>query len=243
LWGALLQDERRGKMKRRITIFTVSITCILLAYSITISYAGESYFPLNKGKSWTYIMSVKAASGQGGSVKFKKVNLGPQNLKGKKVVPQKFSAGNSTAFYFYVSDEKGVYEYAKQEPTDIEPKVYPAPDYTIRFPIKIGTSWDDVYKTLLLGQKIELPVKNSIVGISEDVYVSAGSFTKCVHVKEIGTINKDMGMAFGKAQVMVEQHSWFAPGVGLVRSVFKEKSNNLFLGSGEGSIELELYTK
>jgi hypothetical protein len=48
---------------------------------------------------------------------------------------------------------------------------------------------------------------------------------------------------FGKAEVMVEVHSWIAPGVGVVREVIKEKSNNLRLGSGWVSIELESYTK
>ena len=125
----------------------------------------------------------------------------------------------------------------------MEPKINSAPDYIIKFPIKIGTSWDDVYKTSFLNQEIELPLQISIVDVSEDVYVSVGSFSKCIHVKEIGTINKDMGTAFGKAQVTVELHSWYAPGVGFVRAVIKEKSNHLSLGSGVGSIELESHTK
>ena len=229
-------------MKKRIIIFIISITCLLLAYGITISYAGESYYPLDKGKTWIHIMSGKDASGFGGSFKLKTVNLGPRNLKGKKVVPQKISSGNRAEFSFIVSDEKGICEYANQEPSDIKPKIHSAPDFYIKFPIKVGASWDAVYKTAFLNQEIELPVQISIVGVSEDVFVSAGSFSKCIHVKKFGTINKDMP-PFGKAQVMVEEHSWFAPGVGRVRVVTKEKSNNLMLGSGRGSMELESYTK
>ena len=206
-------------MKKRIIIFIISITCLLLAYGITISYAGESYYPLDKGKTWIHIMSGKDASGFGGSFKLKTVNLGPRNLKGKKVVPQKISSGNRAEFSFIVSDEKGICEYANQEPSDIKPKIHSAPDFYIKLPVQI-----------------------SIVGVSEDVFVSAGSFSKCIHVKKFGTINKDIP-PFDKAQVMVEEHSWFAPGVGRVRVVTKEKSNNLMLGSGRGSMELESYTK
>jgi hypothetical protein len=230
-------------MKERIIIHIISITCLLLAYGRTVSYAGESYYPLNEGKSWIHIISGKDASGFGGSFKVKTVNIGPRNLKGKKVVPQKVSFGNMTEFSFIVSDEKGIYRYAKQEQSDLGPKINSMPEYIIKFPIKKGTSWDDVYETAFLEQQVELPVQISIVGVSEDVYVSAGSFSKCVHLKGIGTINKDMGTPFGKAKVMVENHSWFAPGVGLVRQVIKEKSNHLLLGSGEGSIELESYAK
>ena len=204
-------------------------------------YAGESYYPLDKNFSWTYNMTAKVSLG-GGSMSINIVNFASRNVNGKNVVPQKISSGNNTEFSFVASDEIGVYEYATQKPSDIEPQIKLPSDYYYKLPLKVGTSWDAIHKTSLLQERIKLTATKTIESVSEDVLVPAGSYSRCIHVKKTGSTTKDMGI-FGKPQINIEQHDWYAPGVGLIKSIIKEKSNNLMIGFGEASLQLEKFEK
>lgn len=218
--------------------------CILLIFIMVTSntYADESYYPLEKGLSWTYNVSIKTSLGSGGSIKLNLVNFDSQKINGRTVIPQKVSSGGNPEFSFAVSDESGAYEYATQKPSDIEPEIKALPDYYFKFPIKVGTSWDAEHKTITLQERIKFAATKTIKSVSEDVLVQAGSYSNCIHVIKTGSTIKDMGV-IGKVQIMVEQHDWFAPGIGLIKTIVKEKSNNLMLGSGEVSIQLESFTK
>jgi hypothetical protein len=206
------------------------------------TYAGESYYPLEKGLSWTYNVSGKTSLGGGDSIKVNLVNFSSRKLKERMVVPQKMSSGSNTEFSFMVSDKSGVYEYATQKPSDIEPEIKASPHYILKFPLKVGTSWDTEHKTAFLRERVKLTTTATIESVSEEVLVPAGSYSNCIHVKKTGSTIKNMGV-FGNVQIIVEVHYWYAPGIGFIKSISKEKSNNLMLGSGEGSSQLEVFTK
>ena len=54
---------------------------------------------------------------------------------------------------------------------------------------------------------------------------------------------KNLGYMLGVAKISVEEYAWYAPGIGFVKSVRKENSNNLLVGSGEASGQLTSFKK
>lgn len=85
----------------------------------------EIYLPLDEGRTWTYQISMESflgISGQG-SKKIIKTNLAQRALHDKQVIPQKYDISEKTGFLFIARDEKGIYEFAEQDPGSFEPKV------------------------------------------------------------------------------------------------------------------------
>jgi hypothetical protein len=76
----------------------------------------------------------------------------------------------------------------------------------------------------------------------ETVTVPAGTFENCLLVKGSGLVQKDKG-ALGVIKISVSEDSWYAPGIGLVKSVRKESGNHVLVASGEKLLQLLSYEK
>lgn len=90
---------------------------------------------------------------------------------------------------------------------------------------------------------VSVTLKSTIESVDEVVTVPAGTFKGCVRVKSVGTTKKDVGAFMGIATIIVEHYDWYAPGVGKIKSIVKEKSNHLMVGSGEMTMQLETFKK
>lgn len=203
----------------------------------------DTYYPLDKGRTWVYQISWDAADKSlgGGNGQVIVTNFAQRALQGKKVTPQKADLGGETAFIFIAQDEKGIYEFAKQGPKVFEPEIKSSPNYYIRMPIQVGTTWDDEYETLFLVEKISLTVTAKIDSLDEIVTVPAGTFEKCLKVSEVGHVRKNMGQATELVDISIESYKWYAPGVGIVKEVVREKSNHRMLG--QAVMQLESFKK
>lgn len=182
-------------------------------------------------------------------VKIIVTNFAPRELKGKKVTPQRWQAGNSSgSFDFIAEDRDGIYEFAHQKPEDVEPKIYKSPNYWIKYPIQVGTAWDKITETSLLSDDVIVTLNYNIESIDEVVTVPAGTFEGCVKVKGVGATQKDLGDS-KVANINVEYYSWFAPGVGLIKWILKEKKEKPWederwrVDSEELTIELVSFKK
>lgn len=203
-------------MKKQL-LTGAGITCLVLTFWAC-SKAPETYYPLGEGRTWKYQVSVKKEFGTVG-VTLTVVNLASRELKGKKVTPQRVQgqgpAGSYTGFEYIAEDENGVYSFAVQGPDDVEPKTTSAPDYSLKKPVKVGNAWDT---TLDLGGGRSVPAKAAIASIEEVVDVPAGTFKDCVRVRIVGTVKEATGH---------EAYCWYAPSVGLVKSVYPTRSTQL----------------
>jgi hypothetical protein len=180
-------------------------------------------------------------SGSSETQKIVLTNLPQRELRDKKVTPQKVDIGGATIFLFIAEDSNGSYVYASQSPGIPEPQIEPNPTYSLKNPIKVGTTWEEKTETHML-EKIPYTLTSTIESIDETVTVSAGTFKGCVKVKGSGNAQKKLGI-LGDAKINVEHYNWFAPGIGTIKSIVKESSNHMMVGSVERAMELEAFKK
>jgi len=229
-------------MKKKFVVNALCVPYFVLVVFLGCSQSNDSYYPLKEGMIWEYQMTSGSMMGGSGGSKIVVTNFTSRELNGKKVTPQKYDVQGQTVFVFMVDDSSGVSIFAKQNPGAIDPEIEKNQNYAIKYPIKVGTAWEDRTETSLLNEKVSITLTSTIERIDEVVTVPAGTFEKCLRVKSIGNTSKNMGI-FGVASISVEQYAWYAPGVGTVKSISKEKSNNLMLGGGELTLQLESFKK
>jgi len=195
----------------------------------------KNYFPLDEGKRWKYQIYVNKKEGFYHGLESKIygkqvcTNLPQQELKGRRVTPVKIEETYGEFVYnnfsFYVKDHNSIYEFARLRPEYIEPKIIN--DYIIKFPIRVGNSWQET-GTSSLDSRISFLIKSTIESIDEVVTVPAGTFKKCLKTKSVGLAEK----VFGEEQVWPpkenvkverERYEWFAPDVGSIKVIFREK--------------------
>ncbi|NIM13265.1 MAG: hypothetical protein GTO45_14225 [Candidatus Aminicenantes bacterium] len=223
----------------RFLILIIVLPCFMNL--IAFSESTEAYYPLKEGKTWEYQMSLSSLLGAGGTQKVIVTNFAQRKMKDKIVTPQKIDMLGLSSFVFVSKDSEGIFEFATQIPGSIEPKIKPLPNYFLKYPIKVGTTWNYETQTILLQKNFSINLKCSIESINEVITVPAGTFKGCVKVKGVGSRKERMGMLFGKTDINVEHYNWYAPGVGTIKSIIKEVSNKMMIGSGTFSIQLESY--
>jgi hypothetical protein len=194
---------------------TRSIAALLLTVSLLtpcLSWGdelNESYFPLKEGMRWEY----DVISDQGATKKLLITNLAPREVSGAKVTPRKWELGGSIFIELMKQDETGVYRYAEQKGETAPPSLITPMECHLRFPIAEGGSWNMAVK---LGNST-VNVSLTIESLSDEVKVPAGTFKDCVKVKQVG--ENDAGTS-------VMGYEWYAPKVGVVKSIvtIKQKS-------------------
>jgi hypothetical protein len=123
-------------------------------------------------------------------------------------------------------DAQGIYKFATQSPKDVSPKILKTPNYIIKYPIKIGTSWEIEARSKLLNDALVM-LKATIEAIDDVVTVPAGTFKNCLRIKTEGVIRKEeLG---NEIIVNIEGYRWYAPGVGFIKDIRKEKGSGRFL--------------
>ncbi|MBU4349051.1 peptidoglycan DD-metalloendopeptidase family protein [bacterium] len=202
---------------------------------VTEASSSKDYFPLDEGRKWEYQVLLKEGGGwypgPESEISGKQIitNFPQRELEGKKVTPQQVNyilrGSSRTSFWFYIEDQSSVYEFAHQKTGQIEPEI--AYDIIINYPIKIGNSWQET-ETSAFKPEISIPVESTIKSINEIVTVPAGTFEGCLKIKTIGFAEKVTGKWLGlgeeeKVRIDGESYKWFAPGVGLIKAIFKEK--------------------
>ena len=202
--------------------------------------SSKDYFPLDEGKRWEYQVYVKEKNYLGfeskRSIKQVITNFTQRELRGKKVTPQKKEnkeipwGAIYTIFKFIAEDKNGIYQFAQQRPEDVEPKIFHDHNYIIKYPVKVGNSWQEI-ETSPLEPRIFIPIKSTIESIDEVVTVPAGTFKECLKIKSTGFAEKvledrEKGCITPKKEnvrIEKEYYTWFAPHVGRIKMIFKAK--------------------
>jgi hypothetical protein len=221
--------------------------CAIVAGSflLLVSCTGSerTLYPLGQGLTWEYQIAAGSMLGSAGGQRATLANLPERELGGRKVTPQKVDIGQQSHFSFVVSDQTGIYEYARQAAGAVEPEILATPSYSLKYPLKTGASWHGTTETNLLMNKVSIATETTVESMDEVVTVPAGTFEHCVKTKTVGETSQNLGAFMGTARVTLEEYSWFCPGVGVVKGVRKESSNHLMMGSGQVSMELASFKK
>lgn len=191
------------KTKWMVTVFILS--ALLPMNNLWGSELLTKYYPLKEGMSWEF--SILADKGEKRTIMI--TNLAPREISGKTATPRKWDMGGASKYYFIATDDYGVYRYAEQPSENAEPTVVTPKVYYLRNPVDNGTTWDIVTK---LGGE-DLTINLTIESINDTVKTPAGTFKDCVKIKHAGGGQK------GDAATSVTAYEWYAPEVGLVKSI------------------------
>jgi hypothetical protein len=187
-------------------VATILVLCSLL--QVSNMYGSDDtvkYYPLKPGMTWTYSLLSDKSPTRTITV----TNLPPREINGVTLTPRKWDKGGASNYYLVGTDNFGVYRYGEAKSETDEPLISQPKVYYLKDPVNKGTTWDIKTK---LGDD-DLTVNLSIESVNDAVKVPAGSYQDCLKVKHAGG-NQQNGSA-----VSLEAYEWYAPGVGLVKSV------------------------
>jgi len=183
------------------------ILALLLAGSAPSAAADEPYYPLKPGLRWEY----QVTSERGTAKTLVITNLPPRELQGRTVTPRKWDLGGAVFYQFMGQDEGGIFRFAEQTSEKGAPTLITPRDYDLKYPLAEGTTWDI---TAQVGE-VKVPVNLSIESVTDTVTVPGGTFKNCLKIKQVGE---------AKGQASVTAYEWYAPKVGVVKSLVILKS-------------------
>jgi hypothetical protein len=195
---------------KKTMLVVATLVFFLLPGASCFGEPAENYYPLKEGTVWVYGVT----SSKPGAQKITVTNQAPRELQGKTVFPRKWEVGGGVKYYLIAKDDKGVYRYGEQREPAEDPKIITPPVYYLKNPVDVGTSWDIAAK---MGED-DLKVNITVESIRETLQVPAGTYKECVKLKHDGQVQAKEGSGLS-----LTAYEWYAPGVGLVKSMFTIK--------------------
>lgn len=205
------------------------------------------YFPLNEGRWWQYRVMVKTKDKQK-QYKYIVANLPSGDLDSTKTFVRRTHDGS---LFFYQKTDDGIFRVAVKRRTDREIQREASTHLIIPYPTKIGNAWELETTTTILDRNIRayerkqftlvVPVmlQYTVESLDDIVSVPAGRFDRCLRIRGVGRTRVNPNVGVGVTDIEIETIDWYAPGVGLVRTIRKEEASTAVLDSGEYLFELE----
>lgn len=209
---------------------------------------GHEYFPLQEGLHWRYKLSYETMDGPDetlfviGSLPAKKIN--EEMIYTRKAL-------DGRLFHYRMTDE-GLLMTDHEKTTDRETATIEKNEYIFKYPIKAGQKWQGSSRTRVLIKSgppqitefrivVNVPVTYTVEAVNDTVHVSAGTFSHCIRVSLRGSGFFDAGNYVGNTIVSIKENNWYAPGIGLVKSVREESTTSKALNKGTMTLELESF--
>ncbi len=211
------------------------VLIITLAALTLLSCGSQSktYYPMEKGLTLSY-----SIDGDLKTIEY----FGERKLEGKKVIPLKITKGEDISFMFFSKNGKGVSIFAEQTANMSEPVIFEEPELLYAEPFKAKQSWKRNLTTTLMMVKEQVPMTYVIQKGTETVTVAAGTFNKCMKVIATGSIEREKGL-WGTVRLDVTRTDWYAPKVGLIKSVVHKVANHVMVGEETKITQLTEYKK
>lgn len=232
--------QRLGHLLCCLAIFSCLVSC---------SNKSSSYFPLQTGISWEYKAILKTMDSQENQ-KYIIANIVGKKIDGEEISIQKNLTGSE---YMYAEDDSGIFQLGYIRGDDVERTYVENKRYLIQYPLTAGAEWKDTITTIALknggprGVVIteEVPVRVVLEAVDDKVRVAAGTFRQCLRIVRTGEIVIPLGkyQYISETKITVKETSWYAPGVGLVKSVRAEETQSRLLDHGEHQMELFSYSE
>lgn len=225
-----------------------TVVPLLLAATL-IPACGEdssSYYPLTKGLWWEYRLRVETARGNVDG-RYLVTNLGKRLVHGEAAAVREVHDGSQ---YFYARRKDGVYRLGSRPGRAGSAPGAWSPHLVMPTPAVAGATWKAAASTSVLARPIgayekkvvnivvRVPMVYRIEGTEAEVRVPAGHFGHCLRIHSRGHTTVDAGGVVGETEVMVENTDWYAPGIGLVKTVHRERTSSPRLPGGRFVMEL-----
>lgn len=207
------------------------------------------YYPLTPDLTWHYYYSTVTAEGAS-QTGYTITNRTPIRWGGHTVHVRRLPDGTR---WFYLDTNDGIFRIASQRPGDPEPAPLAADSRTVLvYPLRRGQSWFTNTETLILGQTstgakglrtiVPVTLKHTIKSLDESIKVPAGTFHDCLQVRARGESRTRDHATLGEGVVVIELTEWYAPGVGLVKSLRRETVADADVPDGEIRFELASFS-
>ncbi len=217
------------------------------------SEGNNSYFPLDKKKSWSYKVEIQPEVEK--KTVYKKVNLslGRKNLeidgKKKKFFPLLREDGS---VFYYEIDKNGIYRnglaFAKDKSINLEKTrrvVLPVPS-------DVGKKWEVESKTYLILKRYpyydyrattNFQIDYEIISNNEIVSTPLGKFRNCLFIKGVGETKFIGDSEIGSIKIKITSKEWYAKGIGLIKSERTEETDSDLFGTTKMTQILEDFKK
>ncbi|MCG8325885.1 MAG: hypothetical protein MI673_10235 [Thiotrichales bacterium] len=206
------------------------------------------YYPLEEGYYWRYKMHYEIMNGPMDSffaLENREPVMGQQGL----LYEQYTMDGKS---YFYQDSAAGLLLLRQSRHLDFKDEYHETNRYLFKYPLHKGQQWrSDTWSRVLIKvgppQKTEfrivaqVPVSVLIESMTDTVTVPAGTFRNCMRVRTTGRAFFDAGNYVGKTVVGIDETVWYAPDIGMIKTVRRETTTSRALDYGEIILELEDY--
>jgi len=206
------------------------------------------YFPLEVGRTWRYTLKPDPMGEDEEPVELTVASLGPEQVSGQRVTRQKIDLAGEAHFLFIGVDENGVFRFATQSPGEAAPWVDIERDYFLSNPLTVGNSWKGKGAPSFLGvPDVAVPIESTVESTTDTVKTPAGEFANCLKINVTGSMEitdddeeeeepahnvavtedeEDFDLVSGKFSL--REQTWYAPGVGVVKSVIEESFDSEF---------------
>jgi len=221
---------------------------IFLSILILITGCNEKehqYFPLSNGKIWNY--SIVINPGVEDKLVYKKTNvtlkkrsiLGKEQKNKKQVYPV---LREDNSIYYYAKNKYGITREGVQHRGNHPIKFEEDEKYVLRYPLQLGTEWQSVSKTYLVLRRYayfdyrattNFDLKSKIVSLNESIKVPAGKFKNCIKIVGNGKTTFIGDREIGTIKILVSTIDWYAPNVGLVKSIRQEETDSDLFGTSK----------
>ena len=214
---------------------TVAVA-LAAALACTRKQPDDAWFPLGKGRTWTYTLTPEGEGME--PMKLTVAVVGPEDVGGTKVTRERIEIDGREHFLFVGVDDRGIFRHATQSPEEAAPSLDRDRDYFLEFPLEAGRSWKgEAAPTFLDVADTVVPIESTVVGTTDTVRTPAGEFKDCVkvHVTGRAEIRNDFldgedadekdGETFDPVSgtFSLDEETWYAKDVGVVKSVVTEK--------------------
>ena len=214
---------------------TVAVA-LAAALACTRKQPDDAWFPLGKGRTWTYTLTPEGEGME--PMKLTVAVVGPEDVGGTKVTRERIEIDGREHFLFVGVDDRGIFRHATQSPEEAAPSLDRDRDYFLEFPLEAGRSWKgEAAPTFLDVADTVVPIESTVASTTDTVRTPAGEFKDCVkvHVTGRAEIRNDFldgddadekdGETFDPVSgtFSLDEETWYAKDVGVVKSVVTEK--------------------
>lgn len=204
------------------------------AVACTRKPAEDTWFPLAPGRTWSYTLS---PDGEGvAAMKLTVAVVGSEDVAGTTVTRERIEVDGREHFLFVGADEKGIYRHATQSAGEPAPSVEGERDYFLMLPLEVGRSWQSQAGPAFLDvADVPVPIVSTVVSTTDTVRTPAGEFADCVRIHVTGTAevrteprdddedtDDDPGADPARGTFTLDEETWYAKDVGVVKSVVTE---------------------
>lgn len=204
----------------------------------------KDFFPLKSGKYWNYDVEILPNIEDKVFYKKNSFSLPKVSLKlNDKILNNIYPIlREDNSIYYYSKNVNGVYREAIQFNNNSSIISESKRKLVLKYPIKVGNKWSSQSKTFLILRRYpyfdyrattDFKINYEIKSVNETIKVPAGKFNNCIRLEGKGNATFIGDREIGLIKISINTTEWFAPGVGLIKTIRNEETDSDLFGKSK----------